>query len=167
MDFSHFPFVHENILGTRDRAFIRRYDVTETDFGLVYVHEEPADEGTDPPAPARHEYIVHMPFTAHIRKVEANGNVTVKTLYSCPISAKQSRIFVQILRNHSLDRPDSEFGDFNRMIMEQDRVVVESQRPEEIPLDLREELHIKVPDAASLLYRTRLAELGVKELILP
>jgi hypothetical protein len=37
--------------------------------------------------------------------------------------------------------------------MEQDRPVVESQRPHEIPADLREELHLKVPDANAVAYR--------------
>jgi len=38
-------------------------------------------------------------------------------------------------------------------VMGQDKAVVESVRPEEIPVDLREELHIKVPDAAGLILR--------------
>jgi hypothetical protein len=37
--------------------------------------------------------------------------------------------------------------------MEQDRLVVESQRPERIPTDLRDELHLKVPDASGIAYR--------------
>ena len=37
--------------------------------------------------------------------------------------------------------------------MGQDQVIVESQRPEEIPTDLREELHLKVPDASGIAYR--------------
>jgi hypothetical protein len=47
--------------------------------------------------------------------------------------------------------------------MEQDRAVVESQRPEQLPVDLREELHIKVPDAASILYRRLLSDLAKVE----
>ena len=37
--------------------------------------------------------------------------------------------------------------------MEQDRLVVESQRPERIPTDLSDELHLKVPDASVIAYR--------------
>jgi vanillate O-demethylase monooxygenase subunit len=43
--------------------------------------------------------------------------------------------------------------------LEQDRVVVESQRPEELPIDLSEELHIKGVDQASIEYRRWLLEL--------
>ena len=38
-------------------------------------------------------------------------------------------------------------------ILEQDRPVVEAQRPEELPVDLGAELHIRGPDRASVLYR--------------
>jgi len=44
--------------------------------------------------------------------------------------------------------------------MEQDRVIVESQRPEEIPTDLRDELHLKVPDASGIAYRRVLGRIG-------
>jgi Vanillate O-demethylase oxygenase C-terminal domain len=43
----------------------------------------------------------------------------------------------------------------------QDQVILEKQRPEELPLDLSAELHIKGPDAVALEYRRMLAELGV------
>jgi hypothetical protein len=45
------------------------------------------------------------------------------------------------------------FIDFTHWIMEQDRVVVERQRPERIPVDLKEELHLKVPDASGIAFR--------------
>ena len=35
----------------------------------------------------------------------------------------------------------------------QDRLVVESQLPERIPTDLRDELHLEVPDASGIAYR--------------
>jgi hypothetical protein len=45
--------------------------------------------------------------------------------------------------------------------------MVEQQRPEEIPLSLREELHIRSVDGASMAYRRLLAELGASEEALP
>jgi len=44
-----------------------------------------------------------------------------------------------------------------RTIFEQDRRIIESQRPEEIPTDLRDELHLKVPDASGIAYRRLLS----------
>ena len=46
-------------------------------------------------------------------------------------------------------------------VAEQDRRIVEAQRPEELPLDLREELHLRGPDTAALAYRRGLCDLGV------
>ena len=41
------------------------------------------------------------------------------------------------------------------------KFVVENQRPEELPLDLAEELHLKGPDVVAIAYRRFMAELGV------
>jgi phenylpropionate dioxygenase-like ring-hydroxylating dioxygenase large terminal subunit len=46
-------------------------------------------------------------------------------------------------------------------IFAQDRAIVERQRPEELPLDLSEELHLSGPDAGTLQYRRMLGEIGV------
>ena len=40
-------------------------------------------------------------------------------------------------------------------------MIVENQRPEELPLDLTEELHVKGPDGIALAYRRMLREIGV------
>ena len=48
------------------------------------------------------------------------------------------------------------------LLAEQDRVFVENQRPDELPLDLTEELHIKGPDAPALQYRKMMGELDVE-----
>jgi phenylpropionate dioxygenase-like ring-hydroxylating dioxygenase large terminal subunit len=76
---------------------------------------------------------------------------------AAPTSARLTNMYLWILRNYDFDKPDQEFTDFTHTIMEQDRAVVESQRPEEIPIDLREELHLKVPDASGIAYRRLLA----------
>ena len=55
---------------------------------------------------------------------------------------------------------DQGFVDFQQVILEQDRVVVESQRPEELPIDLSEELHIKGVDRVSIDYRRWLGEIA-------
>jgi vanillate O-demethylase monooxygenase subunit len=81
------------------------------------------------------------------------------------LDVARSRLWVLVARNHHIDDQDEclawnrRFVEFNDEIMEQDRIVVESQRPEGIPLHLREELHIKTPDAAGLSYRSMLREI--------
>jgi hypothetical protein len=46
-------------------------------------------------------------------------------------------------------------------VIEQDRRMVEAQRPEELPLDLSAELHLKGTDSAAVEYRRSLARLGL------
>ena len=55
---------------------------------------------------------------------------------------------------------DAELAAFQATILDQDRPIAESQRPEELPVDLSAELHIAGPDRASIGYRRRLAELA-------
>ena len=69
-----------------------------------------------------------------------------------------------IARNYTPDTSKGEGeGQENlyKLILDQDQTIVERQRPEELPLDLREELHIKGPDAIALEYRRFLLELGI------
>lgn len=47
------------------------------------------------------------------------------------------------------------------MIFAQDKPILENQKPEDLPLDLKVELSLKC-DRASIAYRQYLAELGVK-----
>lgn len=41
-------------------------------------------------------------------------------------------------------------------------MIVEAQRPEELPLDLAEELHLRGPDTAGLEYRRVLHKMGIR-----
>jgi len=80
---------------------------------------------------------------------------------SSPVGRKETRTFSWCSRNYDVDpASDESFVEFQRVILEQDRVVVESQRPEELPIDLSEELHIKGVDQASIEYRRWLLELA-------
>ena len=47
-------------------------------------------------------------------------------------------------------------------VLAQDRAIVESQRPEELPLDLTAELHLRGTDAGALSYRRMLRDRGVE-----
>lgn len=68
---------------------------------------------------------------------------------------------VRTYRNFSLDQPDSTFEQQDTDVIAQDRWMVEAQRPEELPLDLSAELHLRGTDAAAVEYRRALARLGL------
>jgi phenylpropionate dioxygenase-like ring-hydroxylating dioxygenase large terminal subunit len=169
MDVSHFPFVHENLLGTRDQTEVAPTDVVETDFGLTYYYEqeEPNELYSGLGQVTRWDYALYTPFTIHLRKTIPNGEVTVITLISAPTSPKLTDMYFYIARNHHQDDDDATWKDFSDTIMDQDRVIVESQRPEEIPTDLREELHLKVPDASGIAYRRALGRIDQVSAFMP
>jgi vanillate O-demethylase oxygenase-like protein len=50
--------------------------------------------------------------------------------------------------------------DFEDTIFEQDRRVVETQRPERVPFDLAAEIHLKF-DAVAVTYRRAVCEAGL------
>jgi vanillate O-demethylase monooxygenase subunit len=50
--------------------------------------------------------------------------------------------------------------DFEDTIFNQDKVVVESQRPEQVPFDLADELHLKF-DAVAVAYRRAMRAEGL------
>lgn len=169
VDFSHFAWVHEGILGDRSRPEIPDHDVFRTDHTLWFRLgiEEPGNalkgdstEGEKIRREPSH-YTISMPFTVRLDQPLEDGRHFVLFVASCPLSAKETRNFTWNARNYQLDPADDQgFIDFQQLILEQDRVVVESQRPEELPIDLSEELHIKGVDRVSIDYRRWLGEIA-------
>jgi hypothetical protein len=69
----------------------------------------------------------------------------------------ESRLIMSLNYGHEI--PDAELLVFQDMVSEQDRVVVESQRPELLPLDLQAELHLR-SDRMAIAYRKWLRAIG-------
>jgi vanillate O-demethylase monooxygenase subunit len=76
-----------------------------------------------------------------------------------PVSARVTRLFVPIARNFDKDLPVQQVYDFNRLIFEEDKAIVESQQPEWLPLDPLAEFHI-MADRSSIAYRRALRKMG-------
>jgi phenylpropionate dioxygenase-like ring-hydroxylating dioxygenase large terminal subunit len=166
MDVSHFPFVHANVLGDPDHPEQEPYELHEEPWGLWFRVEDQFWRASDGSFEARvdYDYFQWYPFTMHIRFAEGE-RVTLVTVIASPTDATHTRVFRVVHRNHEVDR--AKFVDEYLHVLEQDRVVVESVRPEEIPADLREELHIKVPDLASIAYRRWLGTVDTMGLAAP
>ena len=81
------------------------------------------------------------------------GDATVLSFIATPVDAETTRMFVLVARNHAFDVDDADYAAGLERIMEQDRRIVESQRPGELPVALRDELHLKIPDAVAVAYR--------------
>jgi hypothetical protein len=115
------------------------------------------------PLPHRRIYRAHRPFTIHRCKVRS-GEDDVEVSFSpvCPVLAGESTGFLIVARNLPL-HPAEEARRYQLdvLIQAQDQRTAGAQRPEELPIDLAAELHIKGPDAVAVAYRRLLAELGV------
>jgi phenylpropionate dioxygenase-like ring-hydroxylating dioxygenase large terminal subunit len=166
-DMSHLPWVHEQ-MASRDQAEAQPYDVWETESQLGYTLDHGLRPGPELPFTSRRvrdEFVVTMPFTAHLRQVLGErGETTIVSISVAPVSPTLSKVYLWSTRNHNLaPEADRALRDFALTVMAQDRAVVESQRPELIPLDLREEMHLRVPDAFSIVYRRLLEEVGEED----
>lgn len=53
-----------------------------------------------------------------------------------PVSSRVTRMFAPIARNFDLHVPVEDVHAFNLRVFEEDRLMVETQRPERLPLDL-------------------------------
>jgi phenylpropionate dioxygenase-like ring-hydroxylating dioxygenase large terminal subunit len=161
VDQAHFAWLHEGILGDRDHPETATFEIERFGEELRYRYTDQPN----PMHPVPHDrvYRLHRPFTVHQRKIRA-GEHDVEASYSscCPVSAGTSIGYLLVARNFALD-PVEEARRFqlDRLIQAQDQPVVEAQRPDELPLDLSAELHIKGPDAVAVAYRRLIAELGV------
>ena len=169
LDVSHFSFVHTGTFGNPDRTEIPDVDVELTPHGLRY--DFPFLAGTPESSPLGKEpniirlmrYDLTLPFCARlaIRYPEKGADAT-HVIFDCasPVSAKRMRVFFFIARNFDQDTPSEELMAWESKILSEDRPVVQSQRPEELPIDLAEELHVQA-DRMTIAYRKQLAKLGL------
>lgn len=174
MDFAHFNIVHKGYTELADGPEVHPYEVSETDeaFGLRYTYED---------GRLRRAYWLSGPFMLHDKKqviavgkggtwsdrTAREGDSTILTFIAAPLDASNTRIYAFVARNHGLDVDDATFTSGFDVIMEQDRYIVESQRPAELPVGLRDEMHLAVPDAAAVAYRRLLRGLGDMDSHLP
>lgn len=158
MDFAHFPWVHPGILGDRTRPL---YESTPAKLDGNEIHYTVDDVVTN----AVRTYRVALPFTLHmfVRRRAGEGMERFNALFfaASPVAKKETLFYFGHARNFDLDRPDSDFEQQDRHVIEQDRRMVEAQRPEELPLDLSAELHLRGTDAAAVAYRRALGSLGL------
>ncbi|MGI9117017.1 MAG: Rieske 2Fe-2S domain-containing protein [Gaiellales bacterium] len=165
MDLSHFPFVHPNLLGDPDHPEQTPYELHAEDWGQwFHVPNEfwrSVDQTTT--AVIAYTYTHVYPFTMHLHVVtEGSDDIISVMVIASPTEARRTRVFRIAFRNYEETNPN--FVTDYLHILEQDRRVVESIRPEEIPTSLREELHLKVPDLSSIAYRRWLEDVDMQGL---
>ncbi|GAA2682268.1 aromatic ring-hydroxylating dioxygenase subunit alpha [Streptomyces lunalinharesii] len=166
IDVAHFGFIHVDSFGDPDDTAVPDYTAVPDEHGFsarytCSVSNYPKGTKTPPEGFAwlRH-FTVHLPFTATlVVHFPEDGLLNIMNAAS-PMSARQTRMFCPIARNFDTDRPVQDVYDFNQQVFEEDAAIVEVQKPENLPLDPKLEVHIPA-DRSSIAYRQGLRRLGL------
>jgi vanillate O-demethylase monooxygenase subunit len=170
VDFGHFSWVHDGFLGSREQPEVTDHDVRMEDGEMKVrqtVHEPVTGKFKEhlgaegEMVTAENVYRVFLPHAVNLDRHFEGGGRYILFMAPSPVGRKETKSFWYIGRNYATEpESDAEFLEFERQILEQDKPVVESQRPEQLPLDLTKELHIKVADKISLNYRRALIRIA-------
>jgi phenylpropionate dioxygenase-like ring-hydroxylating dioxygenase large terminal subunit len=171
LDVAHLPFVHAGLLGEPGLARIDEYEVESGPEGIVAREIriwQPDPDGTGRPAQVIYDYRVERPLTASFRKRQGERCFSMLDTVT-PIGNDrgddESLAWVVLALNYEQDEAgsasDEELRGFQDKVSAQDKAIVESQRPELLPLDLQAELHLR-SDRMAIAYRRWLKELGVE-----
>jgi vanillate O-demethylase monooxygenase subunit len=153
--------VHAGSLGDPDHPELPPFDVFPTELGLRYEYDwDLPSSGGHLGSRVHYQYYVDMPFTIRIKILGEEG-VSIIYVPTMPIADGVCRMWVLFARNHSFDRPDSDWADFSAHVWEEDQAVVETQRPERLPVDLTKEVHLRAADAPGIVYRGKLSDIGL------
>jgi phenylpropionate dioxygenase-like ring-hydroxylating dioxygenase large terminal subunit len=165
LDVAHLGFVHAGLLGDPQRGEVEDYEVaaaTDTR-GPEARHIriwQPDPDGTGTGALVNYHYWVHGPLTAGF--VKSHGRQRFGMLAQVvPVDAESCELRLVMSLNYGENVSDDELLRFQDRVTEQDRAVVESQRPELLPLDLQAELHLR-SDRMAIAYRKWLRSIGLR-----
>jgi phenylpropionate dioxygenase-like ring-hydroxylating dioxygenase large terminal subunit len=160
LDVTHFPYVHAGLLGDPEHAELSDYSVETTENGLVAKDIfiwQPDPDGTGQGAYVNYTYKVFRPLTAYFIK-NTGGRFAIFFTVT-PVQEGYSQAWMYVAMDYS-ELPDEQVQLFQDEIIKQDIPIVESQRPELLPLDLAAELHLR-SDRTAIAYRKWLKELGL------
>ena len=169
LDMAHFGFVHAGWLGDAAHAAIPDYQVETSERGIKLVNAQAwqpqssvlASQG----AMVAYTYEVNHPYAAVLTKVpHASSGVKPGyeesiALFIQAVTPEQSRVWFRMaLADFEIDA--HQVQDFQNTIFLQDKPVLESQRPRQLPLHAESEAHVAV-DKGSVAYRRYLLSQGI------
>ncbi len=161
LDVAHLPFVHAGILGDPAYPEIGEYEATLTPAGVVsgkipvYQPNPYGDQGGQ----VYYTYSAFRPLTAHFLKESEKSKYAILLMVT-PQTEVESVAWMCIATTHQSGATEAELQARLGEIFGQDQPIVESQRPELLPLDLQAELHLR-SDRMAIAYRKWLRELGL------
>lgn len=169
IDVAHFAWVHHEAFADRDNPVVPRYSTVRTPYGLQteYISQvSNYPHGLQHLAPPdfqwKRVFDVYPPFSAILTVHFPEQGILQILNACCPVSYNKTRLFVPLIRNFDTTGDLQAVYDFNAQIFAEDQEMVESQKPEELPLDLLMEAHFEA-DRSSTTYRRILAEWGLSK----
>lgn len=169
IDVAHFAFVHAKSFADPDDPEVPDYRPVPTDYGFrtdYWSTQANVPHGVPADIPEGFQWLrqfqVWVPFAASL-VVHFPGEARLSMLNAaCPVSAKKTILFDARCRNFDTDQPVEDVYEFNRQVFEEDRAMTEAQKPENLPLDPKLEVHIPA-DRSSIAYRRALRDIGLSE----
>ncbi|QBD79967.1 aromatic ring-hydroxylating dioxygenase subunit alpha [Ktedonosporobacter rubrisoli] len=161
LDVTHFPFVHQGYLGDPNFPEINDYEAEISPDGVVardIMVWQPDPDGSGKGAYVTYTYTVTRPLTAYFVK-SSEGPRFAMYFTVTPVAQDTSIAWTYVAMDYE-NKPDEEIRAFEDMITWQDVPIVESQRPELLPLDLQAELHLR-SDRTAIAYRKWLSQIGL------
>lgn len=168
LDDTHFPWVHEGILGERDKpeppdhTVARDGAVLKVFYEMVQPPSLSSGGTTGSDVTIRYDNEVHMPNVIKLAKDTPSGRYIV-WLATCPVDYKTCRNFWTFARDYDLDpAQDEAYREFSTHVRQQDKPIIESQRPWLLPPFWTQiEMPLRPGDLPIIEYQKWLEELGV------
>jgi phenylpropionate dioxygenase-like ring-hydroxylating dioxygenase large terminal subunit len=159
VDLSHFAFVHDGTLGSRDEPVPPLPAIARAEGELRFVYDPPELE-VDPSAMfGRSVYRMPVPFTVSIEFTLGSGARRVLWMTASPVDEGTCRAFWLHGRDDDLDGDDAPYIAFQDVVLAEDEPVVCEQDPRPLPLDSGVELSVRT-DKVSIEYRRWLRDIA-------
>lgn len=167
LDMAHFPFVHTGILGAEPHTEVPRYvceirrDVDEVWATECRFFQPQAALSATGGGMTRYQYRVAAPFVTLLYKTcpNAEDRWDVIALFVQPLDPDRCRAHPVMFLIDDVS-PLTDLVQFQQLIVLQDRIILENQRPRRLPLEPRAEIPTRA-DGSSIAYRRWLKEKGV------
>jgi phenylpropionate dioxygenase-like ring-hydroxylating dioxygenase large terminal subunit len=158
LDMAHLPFVHAGYLGEPEHAEVNDYEAEVGPDGIAARDIrlwQPDPDGTGVGAVVSYTFQVLRPLMAYFGKEKYAAILAVT-----PVDETTSIGWIFPCVQGRDDVLEADILAFQKLIVDQDIPIVESQRPELLPLDLQAELHLR-SDRTAIVYRKWLKDLGI------
>ncbi len=158
LDFAHQPYIHEGYLGDPEKPEVDDYTVEKSEGGLTALGLriwQPNPDGSGIPNYSTYDYYCFRPLQAAFTKQKVKS-----VLAATPVDEENTVGYLLGMSEFRDEMDEEEAERWSALIIGQDAAIVESQRPELLPLDLQEELHLAC-DRLAIAYRRWLKELGL------